>query len=41
MNFIKLKGYITYNIGRGYYWLRIGNILITYMHRKKVDNEAQ
>lgn len=34
---IKLKGYLTYNIGKGYYWIRIGNIMIQYMHQKKAN----
>jgi len=31
---IKLKGFITYNIGGGYRWVRIGNLKIEWMVQK-------
>jgi hypothetical protein len=31
---IKLKGFITYNIGGGYCWIRIGNLKIEWMVQK-------
>ena len=31
MNKIKLKGFLTYNLGGGYAWIRIGNIKIEWM----------
>ena len=31
---IKLKGFITYNIGGGYCWVRIGNLKIEWMVQK-------
>ena len=34
MNVIKLKGFITYNIGKGYCWVRIGNLKIEWMVQK-------
>jgi hypothetical protein len=33
---IKLKGWMTYNLGKGYYWIRFGDVLITYMHKKEI-----
>ena len=32
---IKLKGFITYNIGGGYCWVRIGNVFIEWKLQKK------
>ena len=36
VNFIKLHGWFTYNLGKGYYWVRFGNVLIVYLHKKDV-----
>ena len=33
---IKLKGWLTYNLGKGTHWIRFGNLLITYMHQKEI-----
>lgn len=34
MNLIKLKGFFTYNIGKGYCWVRIGNLFIEWKIQK-------
>lgn len=34
MNVIKLKGFLTYNIGKGYCWIRIGKLFIEWKIKK-------
>jgi hypothetical protein len=34
---IKLLGFITYNIGKGFYWVRIGRIKLEWI--KKASNK--
>ena len=33
MNAIKLKGFFTYNIGKGIYWVRIGRVKIEWIRK--------
>lgn len=30
---IKLKGWLTYNLGKGTHWIRMGRVMITYIHK--------
>lgn len=34
MNLIKLKGFLMYNTGKGYRWVRIGNLFIEWKIQK-------
>ena len=33
---IKLLGLLTYNIGKGYYWVRIGRVKIEWIRKAQV-----